>query len=319
MNKSIKLNIQPLVDEVYARMRAQFSGYPENLINSLDQLILTERVQIRPKITLLIGNMFSVEQEDLINLAAAVEMLHIATQIHNELVDQSSPSNADQYIFITSATVLTGDLAFAAAAQLAAAANNIAIMQKFSETLQFIVNGEITYLFRNGNHDHLEAYYNRIHSKSASIFEIATGMAATIGSANEAEIKSAFEFGFNLGMAYQILNDVHAFSGNGTMLDKQEGNERQQSMLTLPTILYQKMYPETLAIQTLTKRNGNNKVEIEELIKSIRQSKAIDQAIQEAKGFLENGLESLFQLPESQERYELERITKFEVQPNGLM
>jgi geranylgeranyl pyrophosphate synthase len=319
MNKSMGLHTEQLLDEVEARMRAQFTGFPAAVVENLDPLILTDSQRTRPKITLLVGKMFSAKKEALISIAAAVEMLHTATLTHDKLVNHSDPQNARHPIFITSATVLTGDLAFAAAAQLAASAKNISIMQKFSETLQFIVNGGINDLFRNGNHEYLETYYNRIHSKTASIFEIATGMAATIGSANEAEIKSAYQFGYNLGMAFQIMKDVSAFSAQAPTPNQQIVSELQQGIMTLPTIFYQKMHPDKLDTQMLTKRNGNNQAQIQKLIMSIRQSEAIEQAIQEAHRFLDIGLQALLLLPNSKERNELERISKFEVHPQSLM
>jgi geranylgeranyl pyrophosphate synthase len=313
METNIQINMEQLIEKVEIRMRDQFSGYPDAIIDNLDQLIIPEESRIRPKLTLLVGNLFQAEKDALINLAAAVEMLHTATQIHNTLVDHSGQHRThseNHGKFKTSATVLTGDLAFAAAAQLAAAVNRISVMQKFSETLQFIINGEITYLFLNGNHNHLEAYYHRIHAKTASIFEIATGMAAMVGTANEGEIKAAYEFGYNLGMAYQIMEDVQNFYGKSSTPGQQAGNDVQQGILTLPILLYQQYHADELNIQSLTKRNGNNHAKIEKIIASIRASDSIDQAIREAEKFIDRGLYLLEEFPYTPERIELQNETR---------
>jgi len=208
-------------------MRAQFSGYPSTLVARLDQLILSDDKRIRPTIILLLGSIFKTERETLLDLAAAIEMMHIATRVHDDLSDRGGRPRGHNKIstrFTTSATILAGDFAFAAAAQLAAATKSIAVMRKFSETLQFIVNGEITYMFSNGKSCDQEAYYRWIHAKTASVFEIAAGMPAQSGFANKVEVSAAYQFGYNLGMAFQIADDVLDFTvvGCDTVPDQPE-------------------------------------------------------------------------------------------------
>jgi len=309
MNTRIKMPIQGLIQEVEARMRSQFGGNPTALVATLDQLILTGGKRIRPTLTLLIGSMFRAEQEKLLNLAAAIEMLHTATMVHDDLVDRTADRRGRKTIsasFTTSATVLAGDFAFAAAAQLAAATNNIAVMQNFSETLQFIVNGEITYMFSNGQRCDVEAYYRWIHAKTASVFEVAAAMSATIGTANPVEIAAAHQFGYNLGMAFHITNDVQDFTGDPSILGKPIGSDLRQGILTLPTILYLDSHPTDLDNRMISKGNGFSSELLDELISSIRQSDAIDEALGQAQHFLQQASDTLLSLPDTPERTQLE-------------
>lgn len=308
MSTLFKTPTQSLIREVEARMRAKFSDNPSLLVNTLEQMILAGGKRIRPTIILLIGKMFAAEQDILLNLAAAIEMMHAATLVHDDLADDAGQRRGKpttNTLFTTSATVLAGDLAFAAAAQLAAATNRIEVMRRFSETLGFIVNGEITYMFKNGNGANQKAYYDWIHAKTASVFELAAGMAATLGSATPAEITAADQFGYNLGMAFQITDDILDFTGDPTVLGKPVGNDLRQGTITLPTLLYLESHPGELDLGTLAKQNGNGQVHIENIITAILQSEALDKATQEADRFLQRGLAALALLPDTPERDEL--------------
>jgi geranylgeranyl pyrophosphate synthase len=196
-------------------------------------------------------------------------------------------------------------LAFASAAQLSAAIASTTVMRRFSETLQFIVNGEITYLFNNGAQGSREAYYDWIHAKIASVFELASELAATIGSASPAEIKAATQYGYNLGMAFQIMRDIRDFMGDPFALDKPRRNGLRFGSMTLPALLYLEAHPDQFDIDSIRKSNGNGQGEIDELIGAIRQSDAVEQATKEADQFLARALESLFKLPDTSERSEL--------------
>jgi geranylgeranyl pyrophosphate synthase len=240
-------------------------------------------------------------------------MMHAATLIHDDLVDNAAQRRGQQTVntrFSTSATVLAGDLAFAAAAQLGAATQSITVMQKFSETLQIIVNGEISYMFKDNDHTNLQAYYDWIYAKTASVFKLAAGMAATIGTASPAEIEAANQFGYNIGMAFQVTDDILDFIGDPAVLGKPTGNDLRQGTLTLPTLLYIEAHPNSLDISTTHQGNGNGQGHIEDLITSIRQSEAIEQSLQIADRFLQEGLAALDQLPETPERAELARLAR---------
>ena len=212
--------------------------------------------------------------------------------------------------FTTSATILAGDLAFASAAQLAAAVARTTVMRRFSETLQFIVNGEITYLFNDGAQGSRAAYYDWIHAKTASVFELASELAATIGTASPVEIKAATQYGYNLGMAFQIMRDIQDFVGDPFVLDKPAGNDLRLGNITLPTMLYLEAHPDQFDIDSIRKSNGNGQGEIDALIGAIRQSDVLEQATKEADRFLKRGLESLYILPDTPERAELALLAK---------
>lgn len=296
---------------VATRMWKQLAGNPSALIASLEQAAPEDAQQLRASMTMLLGRMFKVERETLLSLAAAVEMLHTATLVHDDLLDQGSIGSDHQpqpSSFATSAAVLTGDLAFAAAANLAAETGSITMMQMFSETLQFLVNGEITYMFKNGNRLDREAYYRWIHAKTASLFELAAGAVASLGAADADAIITAGEFGYNLGMAFQIVADVLDFTAAPDDRDKPIGHNLRQGILTLPTLFYQEAHPSDQRVRSIARRNGHSQADLEQVIVAIRQSDAIDKALGEARKFVQHGLDALFRMPGTPERETLEQL-----------
>jgi len=318
MDMQLENSIQEQIKTVEARMRDQLVGNPSALVSTLEQLIGSGGKRIRPTLTLLVGSLFAVDREVLLNLAAAIEMLHTATLVHDDLVDDADLRRGQRTIntsFSTSATVLAGDLAFAAAANLAAATRSIEVMQMFSKTLQFLVNGEITYMFADGMHVDREAYYHWIHAKTASMFELAAGAATTLG-ADADMIVSATSFGYGVGMAFQIVDDILDFTSDQAVLGKPVASDLRQGIVTLPTIYYLESHPDDPDVCSIINHNGHSPDTLERIITAIRHSEAIKKSMDDAETFLQHGLDALAQLPDALERYELEKLAKQMVHRN---
>ena len=164
-------------------MRSQAEHQHPDLRAALDHLISSGGKRIRPTVTLLIGRILNGDESRLVTLAAAIELLHTATLVHDDLIDGSLLRRGIPTInskWSPGATVLTGDFMFARAAKLASDTNSIPVMSLFSKTLATIVNGEITQLFSNRCNINREEYYQRIYAKTASLFEASACCAALI-------------------------------------------------------------------------------------------------------------------------------------------
>ncbi len=306
--------IQEYLQEVETRMRARFNGHTSGLINVLDQLVSLGGKRVRPTLTILVGKMLGANLDQLLDLAAAIEMLHTATLIHDDLVDDASLRRGAKTINASwppAASVLAGDLVFAIAANLAADTKSVSVMELFAETLAIIVNGEITYLFDDRSDFDQEKYYRWIYAKTASMFELATGAAALLSSADEEEIYSAREFGRQIGMAFQIVDDVLDFTGAQTEIGKPVGNDLRQGTITLPTLYYYKDFPDDPDILSVINRNGHDEHSLNRLISAISQSEAIEKSIREAHRFVELGLDALYELPEAPEQHALADLTRY--------
>jgi geranylgeranyl pyrophosphate synthase len=207
------------LDGVKELMQTRLNKNIPEMVAGLDLLIDTDRDCIRPRVVLLIGRMFRADIQKLMSLAAAVEMLHTATVVHDKLTNGALPSYEIADSWSPAATVLAGDFVFASASRLAADTQSTAVMQIFAETLAVVVSGGVTGLFRNGDPLNRQGYLQLIEAKTASKFALASGAAAILGNADQEMVNASRSFGHALGMAYQIAVDMSGSNGQGGFLD----------------------------------------------------------------------------------------------------
>ncbi len=312
---SFVIPVQQEIEAVEALIRAQAEGRHPDLGAALDLLLSAGGKRVRPALTLLAGRMLGGSPKALITLAAAIELLHTATLVHDDLIDGSllrrgMPTLNSQWS--PGATVLTGDFLFACAAKLASDTQSIPVMSLFSTTLTVIVNGEITQLFTSRCRANREDYYQRIYAKTASLFETSAKSAALIGGADETAVEAMRQYGYHIGMAFQIVDDILDFIGEEATLGKPVGSDLRQGLITLPAICYLETHPDDQVCQHVLSGDCE-KVEsqVSELIESIRSSSAVRMALQEACEFVDRGLTALQTFPPCPERDSLHELATF--------
>jgi geranylgeranyl pyrophosphate synthase len=309
--------VQELIHKVEVRMRGQSNGHHAELGAALDHLLASGGKRVRTAMTLLSGGMLGGDSERLITLAAAVELLHTATLVHDDLIDGSLlrrgiPTINSQWS--PAATVLTGDFIFARAAKMAAETGSVAVMSLFADTLAMIVDGEINQLFESRWSVNRSEYYRRIHAKTASMFELATGAAALLSPVGDKAVETLRRYGYEVGMAFQIVDDVLDFTGEQTMVGKPVGSDLRQGLVTLPAIYYLEKHPEDSDFSAYLNGRHYDENRINRMINSIRKSPAIDQALDEAHRHIENSLSALRSMPNNTERRALEELAEYVVE-----
>lgn len=309
--------IQDLLASVETRMHSQADRHHAELGAALEHLLSSGGKRIRPAVALLTGNMLGANAEQLVTLGAAIELLHTATLVHDDFIDGSlmrrgiATLNAQ---WSPAATILTGDFIFAQAAKLAAETNSVEVMQLFAETLASIVNGEITQMFtRNGQISRAE-YEQRIYAKTASMFVLATGAAAILSPVDDRVIERSRSFGYEIGMAFQIVDDILDFTSEQATIGKPVASDLRQGIITLPAIIFIEMYPDDPDMATLLNGNRRDTAAIERLITGIRQSGSIQRAMEDAQQYVSRALDTLDQMPDNPDRRALQELAEYIVQ-----
>jgi geranylgeranyl pyrophosphate synthase len=293
--------IQSELIAVEKRLSEVVEGPHPALTIATEHLMRAGGKRIRPAIALLIAGIFDVNFEQSVSLAAAVEMLHTATLVHDDLLDNSPlrrgvPTlNAD---WPPNVVVLTGDYLFARAAHLGAQTDNVQVMTLFAQTLMAIINGEIGQMF-SPRRISRDDYYQRIYAKTAALFVLATEAAAVLGNANAARLAAAREYGRSVGMAFQIVDDVLDFVGGPAEMGKLTGSDPRQGLITLPTICYLEAHPDDPDVQMLLGQQSENRAIAPRLVTAIRESDAIHQTMQTACEFAARAQLALEMLPDS--------------------
>lgn len=306
------------IQAVEALIRAQARGRHPDLRAALDLLLSAGGKRVRPALTLLSGRMLGTPGDRLVTLAAAIELLHTATLVHDDLIDGSLLRRGMRTLnsqWSPGATVLTGDFLFACAAKLAADTHSVPVIGLFSETLKVIVNGEIIQLFNGRCQVNREQYYQRIYAKTASLFETCAKSAALLYECDEKTVEVMRQFGYNIGMAFQIIDDVLDFTGEQATLGKPVGSDLRQGLITLPTIYFFETHPEDPFAQEMVAGNcGQLEKQASQLVEAVRASSATELARQEACEFVDRGLAALLTLPPSLERDALQELATFFLQ-----
>jgi geranylgeranyl pyrophosphate synthase len=309
--------VQESINKVEDLMQAQSQGHHSELGAALSHLLSSGGKRVRPAVALLTGGMLGGDSGRLITLSAAIELLHTATLVHDDLIDGSLLRRGIPTInanWSPAATVLTGDFIFARAAVLASQTKSVEVMQMFSQTLATIVNGEIIQLFASRGQASREDYFNRIHAKTASMFELATSAAALLSPTRDGVIKLVSQYGYGIGMAFQIVDDILDFTGEQVSMGKPVANDLRQGLITLPTLCYLETHPNDPDAKAVLQGKGQAEMNIDRLAKSIRESGAIHLALNEARQFVDQGLIALRQLPLNPERLALEELAEYIVQ-----
>lgn len=306
--------VQAQLQLVEARLHAQADERHPDLRAALEQILAAGGKRIRPTLGLLVGDMLRAPEDRLVTLTAAVELLHTATLVHDDLIDGSLLRRGMPTLnarWSPAATVLTGDFLFARAAKLAAETNHLPLMHLYAETLAVIVNGELNQMFSGRGVISREGYYQRIYAKTASLFEMTGRAAAMISPAGEASVEAVGRFGLETGMAFQIVDDILDFTGEQSAMGKPIGSDLLNGLVTLPAIYYAEASPEDPDVRSLADGGWANQERMTRLVESVRQTDAVQRAMSEANQHVEQALTALAPFDVSPEREALENLAKY--------
>lgn len=309
--------LSPVTEEiklVEERMRKQADETHADLRAALDHLLAAGGKRVRPTVSLLVGNMLGAPLDRLVTFGAAVELLHTATLVHDDLIDGALLRRGMATLnarWSPPATVLTGDFLFARAAILAAEVDHLPLMKLFSETLATIVNGELSQMFTSRGLISRDNYYKRIYAKTASLFELTARGGAMVSTAGEDVIELMRDFGYQVGMAFQIVDDILDFTGDQNTVGKPLGSDLLNGLVTLPAIYYAEANPGNPDVQSLPQGGWANGENMTRLIENIRNSNAAKLAMDEAERHIDRALSILSGMEPCAERDALENLARY--------
>ncbi|MBI3161985.1 MAG: polyprenyl synthetase family protein [Chloroflexi bacterium] len=307
----------PVLEEIKLvedRMRMQADESHSDLRAALEHLLAAGGKRVRPTLCMLVGNMLGAPLDKLVSLGAAVELLHTATLVHDDLIDGALLRRGLPTLnarWSPPATVLTGDFLFARAAKLAAETDHLPLMKLFSETLAIIVNGELTQMFTSRGLISRDNYYNRIYAKTASLFEMTARAASMVSPVDDEITESMRDFGYQIGMAFQIADDILDFNGEQSAVGKPLGSDLHNGLITLPAIYYAESNPGDPDILSLPSGGWTHTENMTRLVEKIRASRASQQAMREAEQHVDRALAILDSFDNCAERHALESLAKY--------
>jgi geranylgeranyl pyrophosphate synthase len=288
------------------------------LASLLDHVLAARGKRIRPALVLLCASFNDYKIEYLVPLAAAIELLHTATLVHDDLIDDSETRRGQatlHHLTSRAATVLVGDYLFANAAAKCTETESPRVMRVFGQALMTIVDGELKQLFTSGLwRQTREEYYRKIERKTASLLRTATETGAILSGASESRIDAFREYGYNLGMAFQIVDDVLDFIGTEAELGKPVGSDLRQGTITLPAIRLLETDPDNDSIRHVCDDGDFSDEAIQRAVDAVKASDAIHVSLDVARGYARTASSYLDTLPDCPAKSALENLTYYVIE-----
>jgi octaprenyl-diphosphate synthase len=270
--------------------------------------------RLRPALAIFSAQFYDYSLPIILPLTMAVELMHLATLVHDDTIDNSSVRwgrPTINKIWGMEKAVLLGDYLFAKSGELTASTENMRVIKLLPETLMIITNGELAQAASAFNIDQpREHYLFRISCKTGALFVMATESGAVLSKAPEPSIRILRDYGLNLGIAFQIVDDILDFIGTEEEIGKPVGSDLSQGTLTLPAMLLIERYPVDNPVKKLF-AGGDKKRNISKAIEQVRNSDIIQQCFEVANEYKTKACKDLEKMPDIRTRQTLFDLADF--------
>jgi len=277
--------------------------------------------RIRPLLTLSSAKLCNYKDGNRdVNLAACVELIHNATLLHDDVIDNSHLRRGiktSNTIWGNQSSILVGDYLLSRCFEMIVEDGSIEILKLLSSTSSKIAQGEVLQLEYKGEIDILEeTYFDIINSKTAALFAAATKVGACIANRNKKEKDALESYGRNLGLAFQIADDALDYYSTKTIFGKEIGKDFFEGKITLPIIfLCQKAnVNEKLYLKKIFKKKIRSKLEFNETQNLIKKYNSIDSCFKRAEHFINISYNALNIFNPSKEKTILQNLTSYSLE-----
>ena len=276
--------------------------------------------RLRTALTLLSGKMNQYRLDKLLFLSVAFEMVHLATLIHDDIVDKALTRRGNptvNAIWGDQIAILLGDYYFAKTSGLIADMEDPRIDHLFADTVATVCEGTIIEIMTAGQANlTLQSYYEKISHKTAALIAACCKGGAIVGGATESEIEMLYTYGLNLGIAFQIVDDILDYTEDQSTIGKPAGNDLRQGMVTLPLIYALQGHPQNghhQVVQKLLNETSHDEQEVREIIDWVLSGGNTELALKDAYTYADKAREALHHFPASPDRDVLDDVIDFVV------
>ncbi len=271
--------------------------------------------RLRPTLLLLCSRLISEPTEAAIRLAAVIEMIHSATLVHDDVIDVAETRRgrpSANVVWGNHASVLAGDWLYMQAFQMALRERSFHVLDLLIGLTQMMVEGEILQLERIGKIAITEAdYMELVDRKTASLFAVAARLGAIAGGADDQTESRLGEYGWNLGIAFQLVDDILDFTSREKILGKPVGNDLREGKVTLPLIytLQSADAEERRMVETVLRDGNYEAVGFRKILALVNKYHGVERARERANTFTEKARSMMSEFPDSTYQRALIAIT----------
>ena len=274
--------------------------------------------RIRPLLTLAAAKLCDYKDGNRdVNLAACIELIHSATLLHDDVIDNSDLRRGiktSNVIWGNQSSILVGDYLFSRCFEMMVEDGSTEILKLLSSTSSTIAQGEVLQLEKKGEIDVLEeTYFNIINMKTAALFAAAARVGACIGNKSKKEKDALESYGKNIGMAFQIADDALDYHSKDIFFGKKIGKDFYEGKTTLPLIIiFQRANNEERNfLKEIFKKEKRNEDDFSETLALINKYKAVQTSLKRAEYFVNISYDALGTFKDSKEKKVLQNLTGF--------
>lgn len=289
------------------------------LVDLVTRYIIRQKgKKIRPLLVLLSAKVSGGINERSYRGAVLVELLHTATLVHDDVVDNADKRRglwSINKVFKNKIAVLMGDYLLSKGLLIAMEGKDYDFLEVITNTVKRMSEGELLQIQKTRKLDiDEETYFRVISDKTASLIETCCTIGAMSTTEDQEYISAMAEFGKNLGISFQIRDDILDYEGSLSITGKRAGGDIKEKKITLPLIysLNQVSSFKAAEIRKIIK-NGKDKIKVEEVINFVRENRGIDYAVSKAKTYSQKAKDALKAFPDSQSKLALEALVDFVV------
>jgi heptaprenyl diphosphate synthase len=310
--------IRAELDDFERRLHATVRKDLGAVADAMEQILDAGGKRLRPALVFLAAGLGQVARIDHVHDAAmAIEFIHNATLIHDDVIDGAPTRRGLRTIHETlgvNPAIIIGDYYFAKGANLMSEIGNPAIDAVLSSTVMTICFGEMLQLTSQRRYDQsLEDYFAKIERKTAVLLAASTFCGATLGGLNEEEVERMRRFGRYIGMSFQIADDVLDYLATEEEVGKPVGNDLKQGTVTLPLMLARSDPRANGQLEEILEKPVLRAADYEQVVRIVRDSRGIEESYEYARDYSEKARAELEPFPPSAHRDALESLTYYVV------
>ncbi len=310
-------NIEPDLEIVDREFQKRATSGLEILKAAAAHAMSSPGKRLRTALTLISGRLFTYRFEKLLPLSIAFEMTHLATLVHDDIIDEAGTRRGIPTVnarYGEPVAILLGDYLFAKTAGLIADVLDFRVDRLFSDTVATVCEGTIIELLSARQMDTSEErYLERVNRKTACLIAACCKGGAIVGGASDEQIELMSDYGENLGIAFQIIDDVLDYTGSEQIIGKPAGNDLRQGLVTLPLIyaLRNEHNGRIEQVQRLLAAEKPTEDDVAAVVRWVNATSAIQESLDVAREYALRAKALLAEFPQSQDRETLEEVVDF--------
>ena len=307
------------MEKVNVQILSHAQSHVELIPELAQHLIDSGGKRLRPMLTIAAAQLCQYQGHHHVDLATAVEFMHTATLLHDDVVDESDlrrGRRTARLIWGNQASVLVGDYLLGQAFRIMVTTGSLPALKVLADAAAVIAEGEVMQLAAAHNTSTTEdAYLKVINAKTAALFSAAAEVGAIIAGRNDAEREALESYGRNLGVAFQLVDDALDYSGKQAQLGKSVGDDFREGKITLPVVLSYRRGDDTQrefwkrVMEDGDQRDGD----LERAIELMAQHDALEATVERARHYGAIARDALEIFPESEHKSALVDAIRFSV------